>query len=208
MRCPVIVLGGGGHAKVLIDVLKKAGHTPAGFTDMRTGNGSILGVPLLGDDDIISRYNPEEVFLANGIGSVGSSSLRRNIYNEFKKRGYYFETVVHPGAIIAADSELDEGVQVMAGAVIQPGCVIGCNTIINTRASIDHDCQIGSHVHIAPGAVLSGGVHVDEGVHIGTGAVIIQGIKIGKYSVVGAGAVVTEHVPEGVVVVGVPAKEV
>lgn len=208
MKCPVIVLGGGGHAKVLIDVLKLTGCTLLGFTDLRFGNGPILGVAQIGNDHAILRYTPEEIRLVNGIGSIGSTNLRRKLYEDFKHHNYHFATVIHPEAVIAADVDLNEGAQVMAGAIIQPGCIIGSNTVINTRVSIDHDCKIGQHVHVAPGAVLSGGVHVNEGVHIGVGATIIQGIKLGRNSVVGAGAVVTRSVPDGVIVVGVPAKEV
>lgn len=208
MKQPIFVLGGGGHAKVLIDILKLTGCTLLGFTDLRPDNGSILGVPRIGDDQVILRYTPEEIQLVNAIGSIGSTNLRRKLYDEFTNRGYSFMTVIHPAAIISTNADLQKGAQVMAGAIIQPGCVIGSNTIVNTRASIDHDCRIGNHVHIAPGAVLSGGVHVDEGVHVGVGAVIIQGMHIGKHSVVGAGAVVNRDVADGVIVVGVPAKEV
>jgi len=94
----------------------------------------------------------------------------------------------------------------MAGAVVQAGCVIGSNTIINTRASVDHDSKIGAHVHVAPGVVLSGGVTIYDEAHLGTGAVVIQGVTIGRASVVGAGAVVIRDVSDGAKVVGVPAK--
>ena len=94
----------------------------------------------------------------------------------------------------------------MAGAVIQPGTRLGVNTIVNTRASIDHDCIIGDHVHIAPGAVLSGEVRVGNCSHIGCGATIVQGVKLGEATVIGAGAVVLKDVPDGTTVVGVPAR--
>jgi len=94
----------------------------------------------------------------------------------------------------------------MAGAVVQAGCRIGENVIVNTRASIDHDCDIEAHAHVAPGAVLSGCVHVGERAHIGAGATVIQGLTIGAGAIVGAGAVVVDGIPDGVTVVGVPAR--
>ncbi|MBP2636933.1 MAG: hypothetical protein H6Q72_2840 [Firmicutes bacterium] len=207
MKLPTIVVGGGGHAKVLIDILQLTTEQLLGFTDIRSDNKMVLGVLRMGDDTIISSYSPNEIQLVNGIGSVGCADLRRQLFEKFKQRGFAFKTLQHPRAIISREIVLGEGAQIMAGAVIQPGCIIGSNTIINTRAAIDHDCSLENHVHIAPGAVLSGGVHIGEGAHIGAGATIIQGVNVGRNSIVGAGAVVTRDVPSGVTVVGIPAKE-
>ena len=120
--------------------------------------------------------------LVNGLGSVGNTELRAGIYYKFKKLGYSFCQVIHPTAILAKDCILGEGVQVMAGVVVNTGTRIAADSIINTGAVVDHDCVIGSHVHIAPGATLSGGVHVGDGSHIGTGATVIQGVSIGSRS--------------------------
>ena len=96
----------------------------------------------------------------------------------------------------------------MAGVVIQPGSRIGKNSIVNTKASVDHDCIIGDHVHISPGVTLSGGVTVGSTVHIGSGATIIQGMRIGDNCLVAAGAVVISPLLDSVTVAGVPAKEI
>ena len=101
-----------------------------------------------------------------------------------------------------------EGVQLMAGAVIQPNVSIGENTLINTSASIDHDCQIGAHVHIAPGTVLSGNVCVQDETHIGTSATVIQNIKIGTKCTIGAGSVVVKNISDRTLAIGTPAREV
>ncbi|HUJ19462.1 MAG TPA: acetyltransferase [Nitrospirota bacterium] len=210
MTQPVIILGAGGHAKVLIDTLLRMGVQLSGITDPDHAKhgSSVLGVRVLGGDEVLLSNGPEMVRLANGVGSIGESAGRRRLFERFKARGYGFMNVVHPSAVIGAEVLLSEGVQVMAGVVIQSGTTIGRNTIINTRASVDHDCSIGDHVHIAPGVTLSGGVSVEEGSHIGTGATVVQGIRIGRNSIVGAGSVVLTDVPEGVTVWGVPGKVV
>lgn len=207
MRKPWIVLGGGGHAKVVIDTLLASNHLVSGFTSLENGVASILGIERVGDDEALEGYAPEEVVLANGLGSVANTDRRRDLFIRLSAQKYQFPPVVHVSATVASSATLGPGTHVMAGAVIQPGCAIAENVIINTRSSLDHDCSIGAHAHIAPGVTLSGGVVVGEGAHIGTGASVIQGIRIGARSVVGAGAAVIRDVPAGSTVVGTPATE-
>ena len=206
MDKPWIVLGGGGHAMVVIDALLSRGCEVLGFTSPDSQVTSILGVEHIGDDAVLDRYAPDAVALANGIGSVKSTDRRRELFIRFSE-AYTFLPVIHASAVVAPSVAMEAGAQVMAGAIIQPGSRIMENSIINTRSSVDHDCSIGAHVHIAPGVTLSGGVTVGAGAHIGTGSSVIQGMTIGAGSVVGAGAVVICDVPPGVTVVGVPAKE-
>lgn len=209
MSLPVIILGAGGHSKVLIEALLVSSVVITGIVDpnqMLVG-AKILGIPVLGGDNVVDKVPPSQVQLVNGLGSVGLPIIRQQLYNRFKGLGYNFATVVHPSAVVATDVVLGEGTQVMAGAVIQPGCRIGINSIINTCASVDHDCIIGDHVHISPGVTLSGGVAVGACSHIGTGATVIQGISIGSGCLVAAGAVVTKDITDGAKVRGVPARE-
>ncbi len=191
---PVVVLGGGGHARVLMDALCLCGVTIQGYSDPRQAPGARgpFGAASLGGDEAVEALGPERVRLVNGIGSTRDTALRRDAFARFAALGFRFATIVHPAAIVAPDVELGEGAQVMAGAVLQTGSRIGADAIVNTRASIDHDCRIGAHAHIAPGAVLSGGGVVGEGSHVGTAATIIQSITIGERCTIGAGAVVTE----------------
>lgn len=208
MNLPVIVVGGGGHAKVLIDCLLALKMSVLGFTDcnLESADRHILGVRLLGSDNIILQHSPESVLLVNGIGTVGRTDKRKGIYEHFKKLGYGFTSVVHPSSVVSRDVAVSEGAQIMAGAVVQPGSHIGSNSIINTKASVDHDCLIGDHVHLAPGVTLSGMVRVGGGTHIGTGAIVIQGVKIGQNTIVAAGALVVKDVPAGCTAAGVPAQ--
>lgn len=209
MSLPLIVLGAGGHAKVLVDALIGAGRPVHGLTDADPAKAGtvVLGVPVLGEDKKVLAFAPETVRLVNGIGSVRVPVLRRQLFDSFKKSGYFFERVVHTSAIIAPDVVLAEGAQIMAGVVLQTGCRIGENAIINTRAAVDHDCVIGSHVHLSPGVTLCGNVEVGEGSHIGAGATVIQGVRIGCNCMVAAGAVVIRDIPDGMTVAGLPAKE-
>jgi sugar O-acyltransferase (sialic acid O-acetyltransferase NeuD family) len=205
VNLPVIVVGGSGHAKVLVSTMLLQGRKVIGFVDVNPVLPSLLGIPHLGDDGAVFLHPPDQVRLVNGVGSIGSTALRRAIYEKFRKKHYVFETVIHPSATIAPEVHIEDGVQIMAGAVVQPGCQLGENVIINTGARIDHDCSIDAHAHVAPGVTLSGHVLIGNGAHIGTAATIIQGIKIGADAIVGAGAVVVGDVPVGVTVIGIPA---
>ncbi len=210
MDKPVIVIGAGGHAKVVISALQNQGATILGIVDAAVAKKeeAILGVAVIGDDDAVLQYGKEEIFLVNGIGSIASTQLRRNVFLKFKEWGYRFMVLIHPAATIAADVELREGSQVMAGAVIETGTVIGVNAIVNTGATVNHDCLVGEHAHLAPGVTLCGGVMIDEGVHIGAGATVIQNINVGANAVLGAGSLVIRDVTKNTVSYGNPAKEV
>lgn len=207
MAKPVIIIGAGGHAKVLFDCLCLQGINVIGALDKCYIAGDVsTDLPIIGDDSVISAYSCDAVELVNGLGSVGDTSLRTDIYNKFKNLGYSFRQIIHPAATVAKDCILGEGVQIMAGTVVNTGTMIAEDSIVNTGAIVDHECSIGSHVHIAPGVTLSGGVHVGDCCHIGTGATIIQGITIGDNAFVAAGAVVVRDVSAGTKVLGIPAR--
>jgi sugar O-acyltransferase (sialic acid O-acetyltransferase NeuD family) len=205
LELPVIVIGGGGHAKVLVSTLLLCHRSILGFVDLNPTAPPLLGIRRLGSDGAVRLHAPDDVKLVNGVGSTGSTAIRQNVYDRFTRERYCFATVIHPSAVVAPEVQIEDGVQVLAGAVVQTGCRLGANVIVNTGARIDHDCIIDSHVHVAPGVTLCGAVHVCTGAHIGAGATVIQGIRIGAGSVVGAGALVIRDVPQGATVVGVPA---
>lgn len=205
MQGSVILLGAGGHAKVLIDMLRINSLDLLGI--IAPEPIEIGSAPYLGDDRKVLSYAPHSVQLVNGLGSAGSMQRRREIFESFTGRGYTFATLIHPSAVIASDVRLGPGVQIMAGSVIQTCTIIGANTIVNTRSSVDHDCVIGDHVHISPGVTLCGNVTIHSEVHIGAGSTIIQGRTVQQKSVVGAGSVVLSNIRAGSTVYGVPAKE-
>ncbi len=204
-----ILIGGGGHAKVLIDVLKGNRYNIVGYSALKPSHEGAFGIlSFLGPDSSLEEYDHPDILWVNGVGSVGDPSRRKGIYEQWTGRGRVFPSVIHPNAYVAEDTAIASGAQIMAGAIIQPAVSIGDNCIINTRSSIDHDSFIGNHVHISPGAVLCGNVHIEDEAHVGAGAIIKQGIRVGKGSIVGAGAVVVNDVRPGATVVGVPAREV
>jgi sugar O-acyltransferase (sialic acid O-acetyltransferase NeuD family) len=210
MKKDIIVIGGGGHAKVLIDILQMTNMNIIGILDADSAlsGQDVLGVPVIGTDDDIKNYSPDKVMLVNGLGSIDIPLVRKNIFYQFKAKGFEFHSVIHESAIISHHVKWGEGCQIMAGSIIQPGSILGDNIIINTGVTVDHDCQIEDHTHLAPGVVLSGNVRIEEECHVGTRAVILQGLHIAKKSLVGAGAVVIHSIAAHSRVVGIPAKEI
>jgi UDP-perosamine 4-acetyltransferase len=196
MSKPVAVLGGGGHARVVIDVLRLMRRDIIGIIDPRQPVDLPPGLAWIGSD--LSQLQPAEVELAIGVGSidVGSKNPRPRLFDDARRAGFTLATLIHPSAILAGDARWGEGCQIMAGCVIQPGTVLGENVLVNTRASIDHDCRIAGNVHLAPGTVLSGAVTVGDGSHLGTGANVIQGIQIGREVMVAAGCTITSNLAD------------
>lgn len=207
-KATVIVIGAGGHAKVVLSSLDRMGVQTLGLVDADPARhgGTVLGRPVLGGDAAVLDHPPAAVRLVNGIGGSGPPRLRAAVQRRFAEQGYRFLTVLDPTAIIGPDVEIGEGAQVLAGAVVQPGCRIGVGVIVNSRAAVDHDCRIGDFAHVAPGATLSGDVRVGPLTLIGVGAAVRQGIEIGAETVVGAGAAVVNDLAAGLVAVGVPAR--
>ncbi len=182
---------------MLVDMLRSQGVVPLALVAPTADapRAALAGIPLWHDEEILTHL-PDEVELVNGIGSLPGNPLRAELFARYRALGYRFASVVSTKAMVSDYAVLEEGVQVMAGAIIQTGTQIGANSIINTGAIVDHDCHLGGDNHVAPGAVLSGGVVTGERVHIGTGAVVIQGISIGSDAVIGAGATLTRPLGE------------
>lgn len=202
---PSVLLGAGGHARVLVALARANGHPVLGVCDPMLAADAVShweGLDVLGDDDALDRFPPGRVTLILGVGQLAAGTLRERLYAMWRARGYDFPALVHPVAWVAPGVMLNNGVQVMAGAMIQPGCVVGENSIVNTRASIDHDCQIGCDVHVAPGATLCGTVTIGAGAFIGAGATVIQGLRIGAHAVVGAGVTLVRDLAPSTTVLG------
>lgn len=186
-----LILGAGGHAKVIAEILRHLGAQLDGFVAPGLVVGSeFFHSTIIGGDEDVLQWQSDEVSLFNGIGSLPNNTLRWRVAEKMRGHGYTFSKVLHPLAIVAQDVTLEEGAQVMAGVVIQPDTAIGQDSIVNTGATIDHDCLIGKQCHIAPGVSCSGGVKIGDDCHIGAGAVITQGVTIGRGCVVAAGSVV------------------
>ncbi len=206
---PVIIVGGGGHAKVVVDVLRLLEIPILGYTDPKGRDAPVSrhGVECLGDDDdAIRRHDRESVLLMIGVGGIADTRLRQRLFETFSAEDYPFVSAVHPMSVVARDVKVGEGAIVMAGAVVNAGSRVGENAIVNSGAAVDHDCLLGDHCLIATGAALSGGVIVGDGAFIGSGAAVVPGVSVGPRAVVAAGAVVTEDVPRDGRVAGIPAR--
>lgn len=191
----IILIGSGGHAKVLFEIAQSYGIQIHGVATLEEDIPDFLsGLPRLTDQDILSK-NPSNTRLINGIGSLPFDRLRQIIYEKFTQCGFKFLSLISKHSVISESASLGDGVNIMAGVVLQAQARIGANTIINTSSSIDHDCIIGKHSHIAPGVTLSGLVAVGNNVHIGTGAIVIQSVSIGDNALVAAGSVIYKNVP-------------
>ncbi|OCZ92312.1 hypothetical protein A7P25_22485 [Achromobacter xylosoxidans] len=203
---PVILLAAGGHGRVVLDTLLTSNASVAGILDAGHPPGSqLFGVEVLGDDSWLEGTGSDQVLLANGLGCMPGSNLRIRIFDTWKARHFAFASILHPSAVIGREVTLHEGSQIMAGTVVQNRTTIGVNSVINTRASIDHDCQVGPHVFVGPGATLCGNVHLQARCFIGAGATLLPGVQIGEGAIVGAGAMVTRDVPAGGLAKGNPA---
>lgn len=209
MTTPVAVLGAGGHAKVVIDIVERMNaHRIVGvFDDDHSKWGTqVLGHPVLGGiDDFVLNWRsrcPEAVM------GIGNNHVRQALYRRLREAAFRPTTAIHPTAAVAREVELGEGTVVMAMAAVNPGCRIGPGAVVNTSASVDHDCIVGECAFIGPGARLGGNVRVGDLSLIGTGASIIPGRTVGRNVIVGAGAVVITDIADDVTVVGVPARVV
>lgn len=201
MTPPCIVIGGGGHAKVVVATLRLLSRTVLMVYDdnPRTWGTTVYGVPVHGPVD-----RAHEDHSVHGLLGIGRNDVRAHLSSRLD--GLVWTSAVHPRAWMDDTAHMEPGTIVMAGAIIQPGAQLGRHVIINTGATVDHDCAIGAYCHVAPGAHLAGHVELGEGVFVGAGASIVPGVRVGAWSTIGAGAAVISDVPAHTTVVGVPAR--
>jgi sugar O-acyltransferase (sialic acid O-acetyltransferase NeuD family) len=211
-RYDLILFGGGGHARVLLDALSATGQSievvvldPALPVGPFPGYG---GVAVLGGDGMAEKIavaNPEVMF-AVACGAVRADRRRKRLFDLGSNLGLSPMTIIHPRAIVSRRAEFGPGAQVLAGAVVNPGARAGANAVLNTRAVIEHDCILGDHSNVSPAACLCGGAQLGEGAFAGAGSMILQGVRIGSWVTIGAGAVVLHDLPPEVTAVGNPAR--
>lgn len=203
MNIPLWILGGGGHAKSVIDAARSSGQFDViGVLDdsFQAGNRLVSGVPVVGpiDEDSVQRFQIRHAVIA-----IGDNRHRANVAERFANM-VSWATVVHKATYIAPNSQLGEGTVICAGAVVQPEATIGAHAIANTSCTIGHDCVVGDFAHIAPGTNLGGGSVIQRGAFVGIGARVIPLRSIGAWSIIGAGSVVIKDIPDGVTAIGIP----
>lgn len=193
---PLVLIGGGGHASVLADILLGRGREILAVIcpDDVSSRAVLADIPHFSQDEDITRFSPSSVRLVNGIGMVPRSTFRQRMNEKFLAQGYVFETVVASDAKVSSFAEVKSGAQIFPGARVQTGAVIGEHTIVNSEALIEHDCTIGAYNHIAPHATLCGGVTSEEQVLVGAGAIVLPGLSLGRCSIVGAGVTIRSNV--------------
>lgn len=202
-RC--VILGGGGHARVVLEALRASKTaSPLGIVDPAL-EGEVDGLQVLGGDEVLHTL-PKGTLFVVGLGAVRDNKPRRVLFEKALSCGLEPLTVAHPSAFVSLSAVLEPGCVVLPRAVVNAGAHIGANAIINTGAIVEHDCVVGAHAHIATGAVLCGQVRVGALAHVGAGAVVRQGAMVGTAAVVGAGAVVVNEVPDDALVLGIPAR--
>jgi sugar O-acyltransferase (sialic acid O-acetyltransferase NeuD family) len=196
----IIIIGAGGHGKVIADIIVKSGDALLGFLDdgLPVGN-EVLGYPILGLAGDALKYAGKAKFILG----IGDNRTRKYIAEAY---GLPWHTAIHPSAVIAADTAIGEGTAVMAGAVINPSACIGRHCVVNSAAVVEHDNILEDYVHLSPKAATGGTVTIGTLTHIGIGAVVKNDISIAGGTTIGAGAVVVRNITEGGVYVGIPAK--
>ena len=196
----LIIIGGGGHAKVIADIAVANHYNILGFLDDNPNTLQFSNLKRLGKISDCIKYNDVQFIIA-----IGNNTVRQNIA---KKYPLNFATLIHPSAIVSKYAQLAKGTVVMPLCVINSHAKIGEHCIINTSSVIEHDANVNNYTHISPNATLCGTVNIGENCHIGAGATIINNITICDNCIIGAGAAVTNDIIENGTYVGVPAQKI
>lgn len=206
----LILVGGGGHCRSVIDVVESSGlYNIAGIVDHPEKVGSkIFEYPVIATDGDLPRLVKQFAFFCVAIGHVTSAKRRLELFTILKKWGATFPTLISPRAYVSTRASVGEGTVVMHGAVINANVRVGDNCIINTACVVEHDSIVGDHCHVGPAATINGGCVIGTETLIGSHAVILPGKNVGRNAIVAAGAVVLKDVRENLMVAGIPAKTI
>lgn len=191
---PVFILGYGGHAKVLFNILIRLNIKCAGFVAKNIKRKKKhLELNLISEEELLNDFPANKYNLVNGIGSLPGVNERWKLSKKMHKLEYFFPPIIDPSVIINGNYQILEGSQIFPGTIIQSDVKIGKDTIINTGNILDHDVSVGNSCHLAPNVTCNGGVNIDNNVFIGTGSTVIQNIKIGKGKIIKAKSLITKN---------------
>jgi UDP-perosamine 4-acetyltransferase len=201
---PIVIVGNGGHARVVADICRLAGRRVEGLLDSQGSVSHVAGTQVLGGDALLDDRSFVDRY--DFVIGIAYQNVRRRLGELLTAKGAVMATVVHPRAIVASEVTMGSGVVVVAGAIVNPNVTLGDLVIVNTGAIVDHDCRLDAGVHVGPGATVTGGVVCGEWAFVGAGAVVIPGRTIGPRTVVGAGSVVVTDFASDLTVAGCPAR--
>jgi len=194
-----LILGTGGHAKVVLAALASRGESAQGWVDPRPElvGTRIAGVEIIGTDSILEKLSVKTTLLYSGVGAARDTRRRAELFERCRKIGFCFPALIAASAEVSSSASLGAGCQILTRAVVHPDAVIGNDAVVNTAAVIEHDCRIGAHAFIGPGAVLCGGAELGDGAFVGAGAIILPGIRIGRNALVAAGMTLRRDLADG-----------
>lgn len=202
---PLILVGGGGHCKSILETAESAGYSILGVLDMPEEVGKdILCTKVIGTDDDIPAYVDKAEFVIT-VGFIKNPSTRIRLYNKVKEAGGKFATIIASTAYVSKYATIGEGTVVLHQAFVNAGAKVGCNVILNTATNIEHDAVIGDHCHISTGTMVNGDCKVGDRCFIGSLSVLANGISIGEDIIVGAGSLVRKSISEKGIYSGNPA---
>lgn len=200
----ILLIGGGGHCKAVIDVLETTARwRVAGIVERRdAGIVAVTGYDVIGFDEDLTALHKRYTFALVTCGQIKSPQPRMRLFHTLKTAGFVLPTIVSPQAHVARSARLGEGTIVMHFACVGPDAQVGANTIVNTRALIEHDASIGSHCHVATAAVVNGAATVGDRTLIGSGAVCREGLAVGADCIVAMGERIVKPMPDGTRLIG------
>lgn len=205
MKNRVVVVGAGGHARVILDILSDAADLDiAGFTSLDGRPETLWGYPYLGSDEALDGLLTSGI--RHGFVAVGSNQRRSDCLRLLREKGFCLVNAISRAAFVSARARIGLSIALMPGAVVNAGAQLGDGVIVNTNASVDHDCVVGPCAHIGPGVSLAGGVHVGEGAFVGAGSTVVPNIEIGAWTTIGAGSLVIRNIADHAMAMGVPAE--
>lgn len=208
MKRPLILVGGGGHCKSVIDVAESSGYTILGILDRSEEVGKqVLGYPVIGIDDDMVEYADKTDFLVT-VGQIKSPDLRIKLHKMIKEAHCHLATIIASTAYVSKYATIGEGSVIMHQAIVNADAHIGKGCIINTASIIEHEARVGDYCHVSTGVTINGGATIGNDSFIGSQTVINQCVTVGNRAIIGSGSAVINDLPDNCVAVGIPAKPI
>lgn len=208
MKTKIVIIGTGGHAKSCAEAaFSSENYNLIGFVGNQSSNTSILGLPIIGDDNDIDKIRAHSINIHLGIGQIKNNETRTRLYEYYKNKAFKIINLQAKTAVISSHCEMGDSNTFLHYVTINNSCTIGSNNIFNTKSTVEHDVKIGNNNHISTGAILNGNVEIGHSNFIGSGSIIKEGVRIGNQVIIGAGTVVLNDILNPGIYFGNPAKK-